>query len=88
MTPEPVYRRADVLWRRTHDRVVLLVPGSPDFVTLKGTGCDLWAALEEPGSVGDVAARLVAAYGAPVEQIAADITPVLDQLRGNGVLAV
>ncbi|MGH3371757.1 MAG: PqqD family protein [Nocardioidaceae bacterium] len=88
MSDEPVYGRGDVLWRRTYDRVVLLLPGSGEFVTLKGTGCDLWAALEAPGSLGELAERLAEAYGAPVAQIAADIAPVIDELGRCGAVAV
>jgi hypothetical protein len=88
VSAEPVYRRADVLWRRTYDRVVLLVPTSGESVTLQATGCDLWAALEEPGSVGELAERLAVAYGAPVEQIASDIAPVIEALRRYGAVAV
>ena len=83
-----VYRRGDVLWRRTYDRVVVLVPATREFVTLQATGCDLWAALEQPGSLEEVARRLAAAYGAPVEQIAADVGPVLDELEHRGAVVV
>lgn len=86
MSEEPVYRRGDVLWRRTCDRVVILLPPSGEFVTLTSTGCDLWAALEEPGSVGELAGRLAATYGAPVDRIASDIAPVIDELERYGAL--
>jgi len=85
---ESVYRRADVLWRRTADRVVILVPGTDEFVTLTATGCDLWAALEEPGGLRELAERLAAAYGAPVERIAADIAPVIEELQRCGAVGV
>jgi hypothetical protein len=64
------------------------VPTDQDFVTLTATGCDLWAALEEPGSVGQLAERLAALYGAAVEQIAADIAPVIEELVRRGALTV
>ncbi len=88
MSDEPVYRRGDVLWRRTYDRVVMLLPTSGEFVTLKATGCDLWAALEEPGSLGELAERLAAAYDAPIERIASDIAPVIEELGRCGAVAV
>ena len=88
MSGEPVYRRGNVPWRRTYDRVIVLVPRSGELVTLKATGCALWAALEKPGSVGQLAERLAGAYGAPVEQIASDITPVIEELRRYGVVSV
>ena len=88
MNEGPVYRRGDVLWRRTPDRVVILIPATGEFVTLTTTGRDLWAVLEEPGAVGDLAERLAAAYRAPADQIEADIAPVIEQLRRCGAVAV
>ena len=88
MSDEEVYRRGDVLWRRTVDRVVILLPGSGEFLALKATGCDLWGALEESGSIRQLAERLSLAYGASVDQIAADIAPVIQQLAGCGAVAV
>jgi hypothetical protein len=85
---QPVYRRGDVLWRRTYDRVVLLLPTSGQFLTLQATACELWAAVEEPGSVSALAERLAAVYEAPVEQIASDIEAVLGQLTHCGALVV
>jgi hypothetical protein len=83
-----VYRRADVLWRRTFDRVVILVPASGEFLTLQATANALWAALEAPASLGEVAERLAAIYGAPIEQITSDIEPALQELRRRGAVAV
>ncbi len=86
MTSEPEYRRNAVLWRRTYDRVVILVPGKDGFLTLSATGCDLWAALETPGTLRALAQRLAAIYEAPVEQIAADIIPVIENLERGGAI--
>jgi hypothetical protein len=88
MIDEPVYHRSDVLWRRTYDRVLILVPGRDGILTLQGSGRDLWAALEEPGSVGALSQRLAAVYTAPVEQIASDIVPVIEDLARRGAVNV
>jgi hypothetical protein len=88
MSDCPVYRRGEVLWRRTYDRVVILMPASGEVVTLQATACDLWAVLEEPGSLGEVANRLAALYDAPFEQIASDVAPVLEELKRRGAVAV
>lgn len=88
MDGEPVYGRADVLWRQTYDRVMVLVPGRSDIVTLQGSGCALWAALADPDSVAGLAERLSAAYGAPADQIAADIMPVLTELVEEGAAVI
>jgi hypothetical protein len=88
VSEEPVYRRGDVLWRRTYDRVVILVPGRDGYLTLQATGCELWAALEEPGSLHALAQRLAAFYGASVEVIASDIVPVIEDLERCGAVIV
>lgn len=88
MTTEDVYRRADVLWRGTCDRVIILVPASGELITLQATAGDLWAALEFPGSLGELAERLAAVYDAPAERIAGDVKPALDELARRGALAV
>jgi len=82
------YRRGNVLWRQTVDRVIIMIPSSGESFALKGTGCDLWAALHEPGSVVQLAERLSGVYGASIEQIAADIAPVIEELAGYGAVAV
>lgn len=88
MSGETVYRRADVLWRHTVDRVVILVPASGEFITLPGSGSNLWAALKRPASLRELAERLAAIYGAPIEQITSDIEPALEELRCRGAVAV
>ena len=88
MNDGPVYRRGDVLWRRTYDRVLILMPASGEIVTLQATACDLWAALEEPGSLREVAKRLAVLYDAPLEQIVSDVAPVLEELGRRSAVAV
>jgi hypothetical protein len=87
MSDGPIYRRNEVLWRRTHDRVLIRVPASGETTTLQATACDLWTALEEPGSLGEVSKRLAAVYDASVEQIASDIAPVLEELERRGAVS-
>jgi hypothetical protein len=88
MNDGPVYRRSEVLWRRTYDRVLIRIPASGEAVTLQTTACDLWAALEEPGSLREVAKRLGRLYDAPFEQIASDVAPVLEELERRGAVTV
>ena len=83
-----MYRRGDVLWRRTTDRVIILLPASGEFLVLQGTGCDLWDALKQPRSLDELAERLSGAYGATVQHIAADIAPVLEELTHHGAVAL
>jgi hypothetical protein len=83
---ELVHCRGAVLWRRVHDRVLLLLPATREVLSLTGSGGDLWAVLDEPGSLPELAERLAAIYGAPVERIAADIAPIVDELRRYGAV--
>lgn len=83
-----MYCRSDVLWRRTYDRVLILIPGRVEILTLQGSGGELWAALEEPGSLQALARRLAAVYRAPVENIASDIVPVIEELARCGAVWV
>jgi hypothetical protein len=88
VTGGEVYRRGDVLWRRTYDRVVILLPDSREFLTLRASGCDLWGVLSEPGSLPELASRLAQTYSAPAEDIAVDIAPVIRELSQCGAVAV
>jgi hypothetical protein len=55
---------------------------------LQGSGRELWAALEEPGSVQALAQRLAAVYTAPVEHIASEIVPAIEDLARCGAVTV
>ena len=88
MSEEAIYRREAVLWRRTYDRVIVMRPGGGEFLTLQGTGCDLWAALDEPRPLAELAERLATAYETSVEQVAADLAPVLASLVEWGAVGV
>ena len=79
-------RRADVLWRATMDAVLIRPPGASELTKLAGTGRSLWAVLEEPASFDDVVARLATAYAAEIDEVAADVAPVIDDLVERGVL--
>ena len=79
-------RRADVLWRATMDAVLIRPPGATELTKLAGTGRSLWAVLEEPTSFDDVCTRLATEYDAAVDEVAADVAPVVDDLVERGVL--
>lgn len=85
----PAFRRhPDLLWRRTHDRILLLAPGDPDaeVVVLTGSGVALWDELAESSSLEALAARLGELFGAEPELVAADVAPVLEGLERRGLL--
>lgn len=81
------YERApDLLWRRTFDRVLILVPGTGDVVTLAGTGVDLWDALVVPRSLGQLATGLAELYETSRTEVEHDVAPVVADLAARGVL--
>ena len=86
MTEKAVYRRGAVLWRCTYDRVLILVPGEEGFLSLQGTGRDLWDVLEEPGTLDELAARLAGIYTAPAGRIASEIVNVIEELERRGAV--
>jgi hypothetical protein len=87
VSDQDTYRRADVLWRRTYDRIIILVPASGEMVTLQATARDLWMALEAPASLRELAERLASIYEASSERIAADIAPALEELSRRGAVS-
>lgn len=85
---DPLYRRkTDVLAAQLSEaELVLLGPDSERYVGLDPVAADVWAALEVPRNLADLAAALAEQYNAPPERIAADIAPMLDQLVDEGLL--
>jgi hypothetical protein len=79
-------RSSNVLWRRTFDRVVLLVPGSEQSVTLSGTGVDLWDHLAEPRSLDAMSAELADLYGTASAAVERDVRATLDALVERGIV--
>jgi Coenzyme PQQ synthesis protein D (PqqD) len=73
-------RRPDVLWRRSLDAVAVLPVGTPDPLTLAGTGPAVWDLLVEWRTLEDLAALLSAAYGTEPETVTADVAPLLESL--------
>ena len=86
MSEGRIRRRPDVLWRRSLDAVVLLPARGDDVLTLAGTGPAVWELLAEWRTTENLVEVLASAYGAPGEQVEADLTPLLARLRGSGVL--
>ena len=79
-------RRPELLWRRTVDRAVLLVPGEGDVVELADTGAILWDALACPGTLAEVVTALADVFGMDEDAIRSDVVPVVDELVARGVL--
>jgi len=69
---QPV-RRADVLWRRVGERILIRRLDDPDLVVLADTAVDLWDALAEAATVTAIVDALATAHGASVDAITADV---------------
>lgn len=77
-----------LLSRRTHDRLVMLVPGNDTCMILGGTGIDVWECFADPTTLTEAVGRLSGHFGRDTAVIRPDITPLIETLLGNGVLAV
>ncbi len=89
MTPpgsDTMVRRADVLWRRVADGVMIRRRGDDETVVLAGSGIALWSVLVAPISMGDLTRQLAATHATTPDVVAADIEPVLDDLVERGVV--
>jgi hypothetical protein len=84
----PIVRARGALWRRGDFGVVVLGAGRPDPLTLAGTGVAIWDALDRPCRRRDLIERLAAGFGADPALVAADVTPVVEDLIGGGVVEV
>lgn len=73
-------RRADVLWRTTADRVLLLAPEADEVVTVSGPGVAVWLLLDQPQGFDDLVVHLSDLYGAEQARVAEDLDPLLADL--------
>lgn len=79
-------RRPEILWRRTFDRVVILVPSTDEVVDLGESGVGIWDLLGEPMTPAELAGDLAVEYAAEAQDIVSDVTSVLEDLVALGVL--
>ena len=82
----PTLRRADVLWRRVIEGVLIQPRGAEEPILLTGSGGALWDELADPTRFEELVGRLARAHRADREEVAADIAPVIEELVGRGVL--
>lgn len=54
--------------------------------TLNEVGSRVWALLEAPQSVDEIAAALCDEYDVPQEQLRRDLVELLDELQANGLV--
>ena len=84
-----MYRRnPEVLSRRHANGVLLLCPGAESPLFLEGSAPAIWALLERPASLGDLAEDLAEVFGGAAGTLIADLKSLLDNLLIEGALSV
>ena len=73
-------RRADVLWRRAGDRVLIRRRGDDDLLVLAGTGAELWEAMDAERTVEAIVVSLADAYDVAVDVVSSDVRNALADL--------
>jgi Coenzyme PQQ synthesis protein D (PqqD) len=79
-------RRADVLWRRSLDAVVVLPIDAEDPITVAGTGVDVWDLLDTWRTVEGIAELLAPRYDTAPDVIAGDVAVLVGRLHDGGAL--
>jgi hypothetical protein len=75
------YRRSPAALHRTVGQEVLLAGTDRDgFDVLPDTAAAVWTLLDEPATLPGLSDELARTYGTPVQRIAADVGPLLDEL--------
>ena len=85
---EPLTRAPEALWRTTMRGVLVLVPDQEEPVLCTSPGDVVWELLAEPTRPSELARLLADHYDVDEATVAADLAPVLDELRSIGALVV
>lgn len=82
------FQRADnVLYEIVDAKAVLVHPDGSELLTLNGTGTLIWEALGDERDVEALADEVLSrTEGVTREQVTADVTAFLEELRGLGVV--
>ena len=68
------------------DEVVMLQPATSQYYGLEGTGARIWALLDEPRSIGDMVANLVAQYEVDEATCLAEVVSFVTELAESGLV--
>jgi hypothetical protein len=79
-------READVVWRTVDDEVIVLDTRTWSYVSVNDTGGVLWDSLVAGATVGELAAKLSAAFGIDEATARADAGNFVDALDRHGLL--
>jgi len=80
--------RADVLWRRVLDGVLVRVAGSLENTLIEGTGVVMWDLLEDPTRFDHLCRSLAMLHDADIDTVTADVAAGVSDLESRGVLAI
>jgi hypothetical protein len=77
---------ADVTWQEVEGQVVLLLLTGGEYFRLDDVGSRMWTALLEHGTVPATVATIRDEFDAPAEVLEADLTTLVTELVGAGLL--
>lgn len=87
MKQDPLFRTVAVPAAAAEESVLLLPPGTEEWIALGGTARRIWERLEYPATVGEVAASLSAEYDAPAGEIAKSVEATVADFVERGIVA-
>lgn len=91
MTIEPstvIVRTAGLLTAPVDREIVILNPGSDDYIGLDAVGRTVWELIEQPYEVAELCRKLSQHFDATPEQIAVDLLPFLAEITDGGIARV
>lgn len=72
---------------RIDDEVVVMLLDTGEFLSIAGTGCDIWTRIDGSCGRAQLIADLASEYDAPENEIAADVDDFLAMLKDAGLIA-
>lgn len=72
---------------RIDDEIVVMVLDSGEFLSIAGTGADIWTKIDGTGDRASLIAALSGEYDAPEDEIALDVDAFLAELIEAGLIA-
>ena len=85
-TPSRVVREPATLWRYAGESLVVLPPGQPEPIVVRGSASLMWELLEQPCSDDEVVASVADAYAVDADEVGRHVLPILDELLSKGAL--
>lgn len=84
MKPMRVERVPSALWRRVGADVLFTRRGMDGFHEVNESAAEIWAILETPLSIEEIAARLARRFTEPVDRLVDDAETLVEDLRRRG----